>query len=155
MIINEVFAEMAGDLAKLGVHVAQDPGITVNEILEIGNDLELDEIEELLTLLTSYNIFLKSQKGSYSAQLTIKQGELKRRLYLETQNMPKQSDNGTYLTKEEKESMVLSSKLNQLHHDVLRLRALFDRIKDIPYAIDKKIDLLKMKYRRLLDADKH
>lgn len=149
MNIKESFIEISKKLDEMGVPVAKDPVVTVNEIIEISNELDIITIEDLLNRLTAYNIYLKSQRGSYEAQLIIKEGELKRLLYLETQSLPKESPQGSFFSKEEKESLILSSKLQNLHEEVLKLKAIVARIRDIPFAIDKKIDLLKMRYRRL------
>lgn len=146
MNVNESFAQIGSKLKELGIEAAKDPGLTVNEIIELSQD---DDIETLLSKLISYNLYLKSQKGSYEAQLVIKEAELKRRLYLATQNMPKLSPNGSFYSKDEKEAFVVSSDLCSLNEEVLRIKAILARIKDLPYAIDKKIVFLQEKYKNL------
>lgn len=151
MQINELFKNIAHNMKEAGVDPPKDPVLTVNQIIETcSDDIDPIEFEHLLDKTISYNIYLKSRKGSLEAQLIIKEAEFKRLLYLETQNLPRINEQGSYLTKEEKESLVISGRLNGLYKEVQQLKAEFLRIKDVPYAIDRKIELWKLKYRRLM-----
>ena len=152
-MISEIYKEVAEDLSKLGVEPGGEFKLTYNEIMNLGaqalEEIDIAAFEELLERISSYNIFLKSQKGSLEAQLVVLDSELRRTLYLETQNVDPR--NGlTWLTKEEKESLILSGNevVKDLYRKSLVLKAKIAKIKDIPFAIDKKLELLKLKYRR-------
>ena len=152
-MISEIYKEVAEDLSKLGVEPGGEFKLTYNEIMNLGaqalEEIDIAAFEELLERISSYNIFLKSQKGSLEAQIVVLDSELRRNLYLETQNVDPRNGS-SWLTKEEKESLILTGNevVKDLYRKSLVLKAKIAKIKDIPFAIDKKLELLKLKYRR-------
>jgi len=157
MNVNKCYKRIANDLDSMGINAPSDPGLTCNDILEIGQDKEkfndLDYLENFLIKAASYNTFLKSRKGSIEARTRILNCEFERIMALETSRI----DKGLYLTKEEKKALVLSRRedLKKDMQEIVMLQAEFDRIKDIPFAIDKTLEILKLKYRRrMLDEQK-
>lgn len=150
---KEHFQQVADIMKGLGISPPTAPEVTLDDIAEGGVDLDsipLEEYEQYLQEIAAYNIFLKSQKGSYDAKLRILKAEYDRELGLQTRAGPQSSNGGGWLTKEEKEAAALSQNPNlmQLRDKVLVLEATLAKIKDLPYAIDKKLDLLTMKLRR-------
>lgn len=153
MTVSEIFKQIAGGLEAIGVSPTNSFDISYKDILELGSEaleeLSLTAFEELLERISSYNIFLKSQKGSLEAQAVVIEAEVRRILHLETQKL-EQRRGEVWLTKEEKEALVLEGnrEVRNLHERALVLKGQILKIKDLPFAIDKKLDILKMRYRR-------
>ena len=151
MSLNDKFAEIGNKLSAMGVGPVKDPQLTVNEIIEIGGEyletLEIEVLEELLQRIASYNIFLKSQRGAIEAQIAIVEPELRRLLYLHTQTITTK-----FISRDEKEALIISQnpQIATLSDRLNKLKAQAVRIRDLPLAIDKKLDLIRFKYQRKL-----
>jgi len=117
------------------------------------NTMEIGAIEEFLMKLSSYNIFLKAEKGRVTARYKYINERLKRLLYIETQRL---ATVNKYMTKEEKEASAITqnSDICALKEEVMELEYKLDLIKDIPYAIDGKIDTIKTIYNRRIKEGK-
>lgn len=155
MAVKEYYGRIASELNTIGVDnvVKEKDAIVLSEIIT-SNSVEFEEIslvafEEWMERVLSYNLYLKAQKGSIEAQLVVLESEYSRLMGLETQTVERPKD-GSFLSKEEKEASALlqSDKLVDLRDKIVMAKAKLSKIKDIPFAIDKKIDMLKMKYRR-------
>lgn len=152
MNLDKVYNNIREYTEKIGIHPMSDPGINCELISCFDSEEEglpdLDAIELFLAKMASYNMYLKSLKGSLEAQVLLHEAEFNRVLALQTQNITKQ-----FMTAEEKKALALSqnSELLTLNTTLLTTRAKFIKLKDIPFAIDKKIELLKLKYKRMLD----
>jgi hypothetical protein len=151
--VNKYFGPIAEIMKGLGISPPQQPEVTLDEMLE--QDIDLDTIElpifeAYLQDIASYNLYLKSQKGSYEAKLRILRSEYDRELGLQTRAGPQSSDGGGWLTKEEKEAAALAMQpdLAELRDKILVLDGVLTKIKDLPWAIDKKLDLLRLKLQR-------
>jgi hypothetical protein len=151
--VDKYFGPIAEIVKNLGISPPQKPEVTLDEMLEQDIDLdtiELSIFEAYLEDISSYNLYLKSQKGSYEAKLRILKSEYDRLLGLQTRAGPQSSDGGGWLTKEEKEAAALAMQpdLAALRDKILILEGVWIKIKDLPWAIDKKLDLLKLKLQR-------
>lgn len=152
---EEYYEQIADGLNKIGVDnfARATDAFNVSEIVTSESadleDIPLPEFEDLLDKILSYNIYLKSQKGSIEAQLVVLESEYSRLMGLETQTVERPRDGG-FLSKEEKEASALLQKtiLVELRDKIVVAKAKLFKIKDLPFAIDKKIDILKLKYRR-------
>lgn len=155
---NHYFGQVADIMRGLGISPPTAPAVTFDDIVNAEVDLDtipLEEYEQYLQEIAAYNIFLKSQKGSYDAKLRILRAEYDRELGLQTRAGPQSHNNGGWLTREEKEAAALAtdSNLMNLREKVLVLEASLAKIKDLPYAIDKKLDLLTLKLRRRIKEE--
>lgn len=155
---NRIFGPVAEMMKGLGIEPPRPPEVTLDELLE--QDIDLDSIElplfeAYMQDIASYNLFLKSQKGSFEAKLKVLQSDYDRQLGLQTRAGPQSSNGGGWLTKEEKEAAALASNpdLAELRDKILVLEAAVLKIKDLPWAIDKKMDLLTIKLRRRIKEE--
>lgn len=155
MAVNEYYGKIASELNAIGVDnvVKEKDAIVLSKIITSNTikfeEITLIEFEDWMEKILSYNLYLKAQKGSIEAQLVVLESEYSRLMGLETQTVERPRDGG-FLSKEEKEASALlqSEKLVELRDKIVVVKAKLCKIKDIPFAIDNKISLLKMKYKR-------
>jgi hypothetical protein len=156
-IIQESFQEISDWSSKTGLYPISDPVLTCDYITSITsgdiNAMSLDEIEELMLKVSSYNVYLKSQKASTEAQIYIIENELNRILYFEISNLGPEFK---FKSLNEKDSIVQIThpEISDLKRKLSLLKAKLFRIKDVPFAIDKKLELIKLKYQRKRDGAK-
>ncbi len=155
---NRHFAPIAEIMKGLGISPPSAPEVTFDDILSVAIDLDeipLEELEQYLQEIAAYNIFLKSQKGSFDAKLRILKSEYDHNLAVQTRAGPQSSNGGGWLTKDEKESAALEmcDGLFEMRDKILILDGALAKIKDLPYAIDKKLDLLTIKLRRRIKLE--
>lgn len=151
---EEYYEQIANGLNNIGIdNTVKKDGLVLSQIIT-SNSVEFEEMtlvafEEWMEQVLSYNLYLKAQKGSMEAQLVVLESEYSRLMGLETQTVERPRDGG-FLSKEEKEASALlqSQQLVDLRDKIVVAKAKLSKIKDIPFGIDKKIDMLKMKYRR-------
>ena len=160
---NKYFGQVADIMKGLGISPPAAPEVTFDEILSTDVDLDtipLEELEQYLLEISAYNIFLKSQKGSFEAKLKILGAEYSHHMAVQTRAGPQNSEGGGWLSKEEKEAAALQTcdGLAEMREKVLVLEGTIAKIKDLPWSIDKKLDLLTIKLRRrikLEEADRY
>jgi len=156
-VINNSFKEVGDWSNKLGLHPINMPILTCEEIANINNkSLELmsfADFEDFLNRLASYNIYIKAQKGSIEAQIEIIQFELDKVLFLETNNL---GNDYRYKSIDEKIAVVRTIKpdIDNQGRRLTILKAQLFKIKDMPFAIDKKIEMLRIKYTRRMASEK-
>jgi hypothetical protein len=135
-----------------GLYPLKSPELDCNYITSItATELEkmpLEELEELMLKMASYNLFLKSLKGSIEAEIIITEADLRKDLYLQTNNLS--TEPGQFKTNNEKEAIVftMDSDLNELHRHLIVLKGQLSRMKDLPFAVDTKLNIVKLKYQR-------
>lgn len=155
--MDKTFKEMKDWSIKLGLHSVKDPVFTCEEITDLYvdslNSITLDQLEDLMLRISSYNIYLKSRKGSLEAQIAIIKHELNKKLFLMTNNL---GSDYKFKTIDEKDAIVQSMypDIAEQKRQLSLLQAKLLRIKDIPYAIDKKLELIKLTYQRRRDESK-
>ena len=100
--------------------------------------------------IASYNLYLKSQKGSLEAQIAITKSELDKALHSAINEL---GADYRYKTADEKIALVrtIHPKIDEAYRKLCLLQAKFARLRDIPYAIDKKLELLRLKYNRRIN----
>lgn len=140
---------------KVGLFVMNKPTLTVKQIIEAvskSKTLTAEELLDIISQASAYNIYLKTLKGTILAQVTAAESAFKRRMYLETQRVENK-----FLKIEEKEAQVSASlkDVAELENNLLLLRMKYSKIKDIPLAIDNAIENMKMAYaRKINEANK-
>lgn len=155
MAVNDYYRQIANDLGEIKIDIlGVEAASSLSKILLAGSSNEFEELglaefEDWMEKALSYNIYLKSQKGSIEAKIIILEGEYSRLLGLETQTIERPRDGG-FLSKEEKEASALlrSDTLVDLRDKLLVAKAKLAKIKDLPFAIDKKINMMQFKYKR-------
>lgn len=152
--MDEIVKTMSGWINKTGLKSTHEPASNIDNLLSItvnGLDkLANSEIDDLLLKITSYNLYLKSEKGSILAYISIMEDKRNRMLYSETQKV----DTGNkYLSKEEREAIVLSlhPEVAKLNNKLVLLRAKYSKIKDIVHGIDTIIQVIRMYYNRRIN----
>jgi len=156
--VNEYTENVAHAMKGLGISRPALGDTTLDDIVDCEidfDDIELEAFEDHLMKLSSYNVFLKSQRGSFEAKLRILEAEYSRLMGLETHSGPQSSNGGGWLTGVEKESYALSNRadLRSYKEEIVALQAKLAKMKDIPYAVDKHIDLLTIKLRRRIKIE--
>jgi hypothetical protein len=137
---------------KIGAGNIQDPGLTIEKIAQwTGQELEemgLAELENLMITIASYNVYLKSQRSMLESKLSVLKARLSYLLGLQTQIIQQK-----FMSKEEKEAFALSQNagLMSLRKECLDIEAKLLRLKDLPFSIDKELDMIKLKYTRRRD----
>lgn len=145
-MINKSFNELGEWAGKLGLHPVSQPSLNCDTIASIDykslQTMELTDFEELINRISSYNIYVKSQKASIEAQIEIIGSELSKTLYLETNNLP---DSYRYKSPDERVAVVRTTnrEIDETSRKLSILKGQFARIKDMPFAIDKKIEILR------------
>lgn len=146
---KEQYDDVAAFLGEVKAAAIEDPGLTCAEIVDVQGDaleeMSLDELENFMLRVASYNTYLKSQKSSLDAQLIILRAELTNAMALRTYNHKEQ-----FVSNDEKRAIVLgnSSELASLHDKIIAIEAKIAKLAPIPFAIDKKMDLIRLKYVR-------
>lgn len=136
---------------SVGLYPLNKPSLTVEQITQaVGNskNLSAEELLDIITQATAYNIYLKTIKGTVLAQVSAAESIFKKRMYLETQRVENK-----FLKIEEKEAQVFASvaEVVELDRQLLLLRMKYAKIKDIPLAIDNAIENMKMAYTRKIN----
>lgn len=127
----------------------ENTGLTVEQIVDFCNgnlkEKTLDELFDMMSKVSAYALYIKNLKGTTLAFLNIKQEELDRKLYLMTQKVE-----GQYLTKEEKKAQVIASNegIRKLSNKCLELKAKYNKVRDICYAVDNIMGNMKLYYRK-------
>lgn len=132
------------------------PDISVEQIKNVclsAHDINLVELEKAILQATAFNIYIKSTKGTLLAQIAAKENEMKRKMGISTIKVAKEEPNGKFLTRDEKEAVVLSlgGDIEKLDQELTTLRVRYAKIKDIPLSIDTAISNLKLVYTRKLN----
>lgn len=148
MLNKEDMQEM-GDWAKRTGVERQNRPVDINLSwilswnLEKLRELTVDEILDIMLKMGSYNTYLKSVKGSLSAQLTVTENGYKRSLYSATTRL---GEHGNYKSKEERECMALDAdpRLQNTLKKLIKIRAKHLKIKEITQAIDSLMIIMKL-----------
>ncbi len=151
-------SEIAKDIitwqTELGINKTPEYQIDPDElaaIIESGVDgISIQELEKLILKISSYNLFLKREKGLLTSRLIYLQDQLDRTLYLETQKL---GEDYKYRKFEEKVALIkeTNSTIQTLADRVVLAEIKVNQIKDIPGAIDAKLEILKIIYERKLN----
>ncbi len=156
-MVESVFNDIKSWVHNVGLSVNNKHQLTSDYIsslmCEDFNKLDMEDFEELMLKISSYNIYLKSVKGSLEAQIQIISDQLKRKLWLAANNL---GVDYKFKSTDEKRAVVLASnkEISNLQYNLSTVKAKFLKIKDIPFAIDKKLVVIKLKYHRRLNASK-
>lgn len=151
------YQEISDWVSKNGLYPVKYTGLTCEEIANIDykylQNISLEQFEEILSKFTSYVIYLKSIKSSIEIQVQITSSDLNKRMYIETNNL---GPDYKYKNIEEKIAIVRTSNedIDNLFNSLNILKAKFIKIKDIPYSIEKKIEILKLIYHRRLSDER-
>lgn len=157
MEINEHYKVIGDSMAWFKMDKLDQPSLSFTEATAVEYDLDtisLEQFEELIMEIIRYNTFLKSQKGSLEAQLVVLESRYRDSMGVETLRIV--ADIGNYSTKEEKEAAVLAERpdLGEIKDQIVSARAVLAKIKEAPYAIDRKLNLLEAKYKRRVNEEK-
>ena len=144
---NDYLSEAAKELLDIGISQTKQHPLNCNDIIATYENfvsMSLDELESFMMKVASYNTFLKSQKGRIEAISNVLSKELERKVALKTQSIDK------IMTKEEKKSLIMAQNkdLSDLYQKLLKYEAEYSRIKDVPFAIDKQLDIMRLRYQR-------
>lgn len=140
-----------------GIFMVTGPQIDLKKILETDYKslqlMPIEEVEELIDKIVSYNIFIRSNKDNIEAQIEVVSATLEKEIAIETNKL---DSDYKFKTKEEKKSIVrvIRPDIDSRCKELTILKAKLMRIKDIPYGIDKKIDILKSIYNRRLQSER-
>jgi len=158
-MITDFYEDIANTMKEYGIDPPKKNDLNLNEIIENDinfDEIPLDEFENILLKISSYVTFLESQKGSLEAQLYIYEEEYHRMMGLATSAGPTKK-NDSLLSKDEKQAFALGHRedLMEMRKKIISLKAKVTKIKNIPFAINKKIDLLTLKYKRRIHANRN
>jgi hypothetical protein len=139
---------------SLHVYPVPDPGVSCEEILTANyNKMDLSALEDFMLRITSFLVFLNTQKDSLGAQIKILSHELNQKVYLGTQRLGEQ---GKYKCIDEKIALVLEAFPDVMtkSQQLSLLEAKFQRVANIPFSISKHLEIIKAKYYRRLNEEK-
>jgi len=151
--MEEIISEITNWVKSTGIHPVNKNTISCDEIAQIDVEsfisMPIEKIEQLMNKIVSYNIYVRSQKASLECQIEILTPEVNKQLYSAVSNL---SEDCRFKKIEEKIAIVRNENkdIDDRYKDLIILKAKLARIKDIPYAIDRKIDILKMAYQRAI-----
>lgn len=139
---------------KIGIYPMTMPAMSCEQIITLDfkstQIMPLEQLEEIIDKIVSYNIYIKAQKGIIESQIEVLKTDVDKLLYLETNNL---GDEYKYKNIDEKKAIVRTAnvKIDEQYKELIKLKCKFMKIKDIPYGIDKKIEMLKMIYSRRIN----
>jgi hypothetical protein len=139
--INEV--ERWGEDLGLTALVVDDLNLSYTQTVSKKIDsLTPHEISEELDKVSSYHVFISSQKGDIESKLGLAKVVYNRMLHTATEKLCKPN---TFKTYEERKTLALNmdGKLSKLCHRIAVLQAKFDKIKDIPRVIENRLIVLR------------
>ena len=137
-----------------GVASPQNPGLDLTNVVDMnGKELRtmpLDDLSDLVVQLSSYCLYLKSIKGTLIAQITYHENILNTAVQKKSRTLDK------FMNKEEKMSVALDSdpKLREMERQLILLQMKYHKIKEIPYSIDRQIEIIKMIFSRRISVEK-
>lgn len=148
MLNKEDIKEMGEWAAKTGIDNVNRPvDINLSWILswnlESLREITVDEILDVMLKTGAYNTYLKSVKGSLSAQMTVTENSYKRSLYSATTRL---GEHGNYKSKEEREALALDAdpRLQVALKKLTKIKAQYNKIKEITQAIDSLMIIMKL-----------
>ena len=136
---------------ETGLKTGEAPSIDVEYISTLHGEtvktLDMEELEAIISSISSYSIFLKNLKGTLLAQINQLEGKYRRALALGMMRQTK------FKYRDEKEAAALEvdRDLAAMERQLTVLRMKYSKIKDMPESLDKHIDVLRMSYYRRKD----
>jgi hypothetical protein len=141
---------------ETGLSAPENAGLTIAQVQEYAkmiqeNDVDINMLLRMIMEMSAYSLYLKSEKGRLLAQQTIHEDIFRRRLYMATQKVE-----GERKTKDEREATALytNKELRALADKVASVRARYNRIKEIPMAVDNLINNARFILTRKMNAEK-
>lgn len=141
-----------------GIYPIKYSCLSCNDIINIDTKFlhtaTLEEIEDLINKFSSYVIYLKSVKSSIEVQIQIIDSELNNDIFKIVSSL---GSDYQYKSIGEKISTIKSMypEIDKRSFELNILKAKLLKIKDMPYSIEKKIDIFKMIYnRRIIEIKK-
>lgn len=140
-------------LSPIGQHQVPDVDFAVSFGLSGLEDLSFEDLDAAMVRLSSYLIYLSSQKGSVMARLSLIESSFNQRLNAATEKML--GDN-RWRTYPERRALAirLDSRLRELEAKVMKLKAQAEKLRDLPHSIEVKVNVLKSAYQRKVYASK-
>ena len=140
-----------------GIYPMKYTSLSCNDIINIDtkflHNTTLEEIEDLINKFSSYSMYLKSVKSSIEVQIQIIDSELNSDIFKIVGSL---GSDYQYKSIGEKISAIKSMypEIDKRSFELNVLKAKLLKIKDVPYSIEKKIDIFKMIYNRRIIENK-
>lgn len=140
-------------LSPVNQHQVPNVDFSVSFGLDGLSDISFEELDSAINRLSSYVIYLSSQKGSLIAYLGLLEAKFNQQLHTITEQ---NYDSRSFKKFEERKALALRthSDLRKLEAKIIKTRAKLEKIKEMPHAIELKINMLKNMYQRRVYEEK-
>jgi len=148
--IQEELKEWSGQLglSPVGQHQVPDVDFAVSFGLAGLEELSLEDLDAAMARLSSYLIYLSSQKGAIMARLSLMESVFNQHLNSVTEKMLGEGNKWRTYPERRALAIRMDSRLQQLEAKVIKLRAQSEKLRDLPHSIEVKVNILKSIYQR-------
>ncbi len=157
MSIKEIVSELTDWSGEMGLTPLSKDGLPdLNYVLSIGSkfdDLGFEEMDEAVDKVSSYCVYVASQKSSFESMLGLLKRKFDQRLHTATDKLIGGKKFRTY---EERKAVAINMdhKLQAMSLKIAKLQAKFDRIRDLPRTIESRLVVLRKIYERRVNEDR-
>lgn len=128
----------------------------LNYVLSIGSkfdDLGFEEMDEAVDKVSSYCVYVASQKSGFESMLGLLKRKFDQRLHTATDKLIGGKKFRTY---EERKAVAINMdhKLQKMSLKIAKLQAKFDRIRDLPRTIESRLVVLRKIYERRVNEER-
>ncbi len=156
MKIKKMTTELRAWSEDLGLITSESSVPDLDYIISIGSkfdDLGFSEMDEVIDKVSAYLVYVAAQKSSVESTLNLLSRAFDHQLHTSTEKL---IDGKKYRTYDERRALAInmSGDLQVKEARVAKLRAQYDRLKDIPRVIESRLIVLRRIYDRRVNEDR-
>jgi len=136
----------------IGMTVRDDDTANAPDLQEAlrsnASDMELLELEVIIDRLSAYAVYLHHQRGLVASRLRLLENEYEYQVNSESEKLTAQK--GRFRSHVERQALVVrkNGALQKTRLRIARLRAKYDRITELPRAVDNRVAALRDIYKK-------